>query len=1060
MQKNCILLTLFITLVCTAIVSAQNGWSDPIIISDGLSPDFDLDRNTGHLHIASMVDGVLYTETDETGNILLQEYVPYTGTDRGGITFGATIAVDNEGYPHVCYREPNDAFTFSIFYTRKTSGGWTNPIRLSATEYRGYMVRMAIDGNSRAHIAWGKAVNSIWGPVTHVRIENGRFTLRQENIAAPEQYRADDRVEIDVTEEGIVHLLIGCPNPTHGTVTYYRSGSVEGNLENWGDIHSGDCPGRNGSPDVFVDLSGNTHICYGTQIDNAIGGLPSIRYIRWEGNTLVRHVPATQMGWLQSWKEGNGWGLASVAASDDGKYVAIAYLVKDEDDLYVTMSDNGGATWSAPVILASSVGGFEGRSKHIIRADRNNFYVVYPSAGQIKMRYIMNVGDLPPVAVAGGPYSGLEGGTIQVDGSASTDEGPGPGVIEYAWDWNNDGIFDDIISDSPMAEHTYTDDYQGQIVLRVKDSGGQLGYDTASVDIANVPPSVDAGNDTSCNEGDRLFFRADVTDPGSDDITYLWNFEPGSTGGDALVNHIFRDDGIYNVVVSVTDDDGGTDADSLIVTVSNVSPIADAGGPYRSPVAELITFSGSAFDPGEDDILTFQWDLDGDGTFEISNQETSRSYPDTGTYMIWLRVIDNDGGVDVDTALVLIMDDTPIITPIPDQTINEGENFSPIELDLYVEDPYQSDDQLTWQFYGNDELFVTLDNRILTPVVPDSEWTGQETLSLAVTDPKGFTDSTTVTFTVNPVNDPPIWGNLPDYTFGEDDTLEIPISSLLPLVTDVDDDPEDLWFWIAENEFIQWTMDTLEGSFDLYAPIDWYGQEDVIFVVLDSSGYSDEKSSRITVTGTPDPPYPFYLTDPLYLTYLSWPDTLHFHWEATSDPDSGSHIYYKWTMRIQGGSTTTKIRTQNVLDTTYTFIPDDELGYGTYLWWVSAYDETGLFEKSKNLGIIIVRTETDVEDIEETLPTDYNLLPNYPNPFNSTTKITYHLPENSPVRLAIYNSLGQEVRLLHDGDREGGIYTAVWDGCNQAGIRVPSGVYLCRLVAGSEVFLRKMMLVQ
>jgi len=1060
MFKRCIFLSVILLILFNTSANTQVEWSDPILISNGISPDFDIDRNTGHLHIVSMLNGVIYTETDVEGTILFQESVAGAENDIGGFTFGATIAVDNEGIPHVCFREPNNNLTFSIYYLNKYSGDWGDPLRLSITLYRGYMVRMAIDGLNRAHIAWGQGVGDIWGPVTYRRIENGRINMRQEDIAGPDQYRADDRLEIDASQEGLVRLIIGCPNPNNGPITYYRSTTADGPLQSMGDIHAAVCTGRNGSPDIFVDQAGNVHMCYGSQVDFNIGGVPSIRYVRYEGDTQIRHLTATQLGWLQPWKDGNGWGLGSVAASADGKYVAIAYLTKDEADLYVIFSNDGGASWQAPELLASSVGGFEGRSKHILRALQNNFYILYPSNGEIKLRTLMKVGDLPPAASAGGPYTAEEGTPVIADGSGSTDEGPDTGIVEYAWDWNNDGVFDDIITDSPQAEHIYTDDFQGQIVLRVKDSGGQTGYDTTTVLITNVPPDVDAGGDKTGGEGDTILFSAQVADPGSDNHTYLWNFEPGFTGQDAAENYIFKDDGVYEVIITVTDDDGGTDRDTLTITVDNLPPVADAGGPYMSPVAESLTLTGSAEDPGVNDNLTFQWDLDADGLFEVEGQETARTYTDTGTYMIWLRVIDDDGGVDVDTGLVRIMADTPVISEIPDQTINEGENFTPIVLDLYVTDPYQSDDQLVWQFYGNNELFVTLENRILTTAAPDSEWTGQEMVSLIVTDPKGFQDTTFVTFTVQPVNDPPEWISLPNYTFEEDDTLQIPLSSLLPLVNDVDDDPNDLWFWITGNEFIQWGIDSLNDALDLFAPTDWFGQEELTFVVLDSSGYSDEIATQITVTGIPDPPYPFLLNYPLYASYTDWPDSLFFDWHSTSDPDPGSFIYYEWTMRIQGGSSTTKKRTANVQDTTFTFFPDDELDRGTYLWWVKAYDESGHYRKTENLGIIIIRIISDVDDMLEITPLEFNLLPNYPNPFNSTTKITYHLPENSQVRLAIYNSLGQEVHLLYEGLMEAGIHTTAWNGRNQAGMHVPTGVYLCRMVAGSHVFLRKMMLVQ
>ena len=92
-------------------------------------------------------------------------------------------------------------------------------------------------------------------------------------------------------------------------------------------------------------------------------------------------------------------------------------------------------------------------------------------------------------------------------------------------------------------------------------------------------------------------------------------------------------------------------------------------------------------------------------------------------------------------------------------------------------------------------------------------------------------------------------------------------------------------------------------------------------------------------------------------------------------------------------------------------------------------------------------------------PASFQLLPNYPNPFNAQTTIKYALPEVSHVRLKVYNILGQEVRVLVDGVREAGIQTVGWDGRDNGGREVSSGVYLYRLeVDGKHTASRQMLL--
>jgi len=91
------------------------------------------------------------------------------------------------------------------------------------------------------------------------------------------------------------------------------------------------------------------------------------------------------------------------------------------------------------------------------------------------------------------------------------------------------------------------------------------------------------------------------------------------------------------------------------------------------------------------------------------------------------------------------------------------------------------------------------------------------------------------------------------------------------------------------------------------------------------------------------------------------------------------------------------------------------------------------------------------------VPNDFALGQNYPNPFNPTTIISYSLPKEAPVTFEVYNMLGVKVRTLLSGEtRSAGTYTLSWDGRNDAGVSMPSGVYLYRVVAGSYMASKKM----
>ena len=96
----------------------------------------------------------------------------------------------------------------------------------------------------------------------------------------------------------------------------------------------------------------------------------------------------------------------------------------------------------------------------------------------------------------------------------------------------------------------------------------------------------------------------------------------------------------------------------------------------------------------------------------------------------------------------------------------------------------------------------------------------------------------------------------------------------------------------------------------------------------------------------------------------------------------------------------------------------------------------------------------------EPLITAPQLFQNYPNPFNPVTAISFQLSALSQVKLEIYNTLGQRVRTLINARKAAGSYTVSWDGRNDAGHPLASGVYLYRLKAGNFVQTRKMVLLR
>jgi len=112
-----------------------------------------------------------------------------------------------------------------------------------------------------------------------------------------------------------------------------------------------------------------------------------------------------------------------------------------------------------------------------------------------------------------------------------------------------------------------------------------------------------------------------------------------------------------------------------------------------------------------------------------------------------------------------------------------------------------------------------------------------------------------------------------------------------------------------------------------------------------------------------------------------------------------------------------------------------------------------------DLTVCVNGDPTAVEgDGSELLPAGFELAQNYPNPFNPSTIISFGVPQNTEITLAIYNLLGQQVRMLFSGVVAAGTHQVVWDGTDASGARIGSGVYVYRLQSGAFVATRRLVM--
>lgn len=107
--------------------------------------------------------------------------------------------------------------------------------------------------------------------------------------------------------------------------------------------------------------------------------------------------------------------------------------------------------------------------------------------------------------------------------------------------------------------------------------------------------------------------------------------------------------------------------------------------------------------------------------------------------------------------------------------------------------------------------------------------------------------------------------------------------------------------------------------------------------------------------------------------------------------------------------------------------------------WQTSWEFRSVFLKRDNLSVI--------EEENNIYPTQFNLLQNYPNPFNPLTNIKFIVSSESEISIRIYNTLGKEIKELLNETRKNGEYEITWDGTNDYGYKVSSGVYFITMEA-------------
>ncbi len=247
--------------------------------------------------------------------------------------------------------------------------------------------------------------------------------------------------------------------------------------------------------------------------------------------------------------------------------------------------------------------------------------------------------NLPPVADANGPYTGVVDVNVMFDGTGSTD--PDGTIDSYDWDFG-----DGNTGTGSQPQHTYLTDGTFTVTLTVTDDAGDTdsATTTATIDLANQTPTADPNGPYNGTVDEPVSFDGSGSnDPDGNIVAYDWDFGDGNIGTGSNPTHTYGTSGTFTVSLTVTDNDGATDTATTEATIGegNQPPVADPNGPYSGTAGMQVSFDGSGSTDPDGNIVAYDWDF-GDGNTGTGVAPTN-TYAAAGTYNVTLMVTDDVG---------------------------------------------------------------------------------------------------------------------------------------------------------------------------------------------------------------------------------------------------------------------------------------------------------------------------------------------------------------------------------------------------------------------------------
>jgi PKD repeat protein len=241
-------------------------------------------------------------------------------------------------------------------------------------------------------------------------------------------------------------------------------------------------------------------------------------------------------------------------------------------------------------------------------------------------------------------------------------------ISKYYFDLDGDGEYD-VQSTTATTMLTFTnpgDSGKVRCTVMVVDTDGSEGSSFFEVLVHDVAPIVQGPALLLVTEGEPLMVEVNAYEPGMDIVLYEfdWNADGivDEESTEPSSSHVYTSPGAYRLVVKVTDVDLSIGTVGIQVLVANAPPEADAGTPPQAIEGEAISLNASLSSEPGDDIVSYEWDYDGDGLFDLNTRYVAHmhTWNVPGVYTVILRVMDADGTFDEDMTTVAVVDAEPV----------------------------------------------------------------------------------------------------------------------------------------------------------------------------------------------------------------------------------------------------------------------------------------------------------------------------------------------------------------------------------------------------------------